>query len=436
MILLGVALSLLVIGLIRGLEISVWLILIASSLLYAGHLLGLIDKDPMAIILISIKNSFHNIALIIMMLFGYSHYMQRIGANQALITLVSRPLMKLRQPYILLIALFLLASLLSLVITSAAALAILLLSTFYPILKKVGISKPAIAAVIVSATGILPSPLAVETHLSAQALNLSINDYIALSYTITLPMLFAMAITHGIWQYRQDKALQKLDLQEKNFQTEESITPIQWFLAPLPFLPLILFTFYALVVKEQEVDIMAMLFMALGIAWIVDLFLNRSLKIATQHLAHIWQGMATGLIQVGSIVISAGLFVQAIKELGIIEQMLQLMQAQQLPAIALIFLLMMSIIFVALISGSGLALYFGLAPFVPLFADISGVEGWKLATLLEVTAHTSRTFSILAAVMIVTSKQLDISLRAIMHRTYPAVLMAWGILILHLFLHS
>lgn len=58
MILLGVALSLLVIGLIRGLEISVWLILIASSLLYAGHLLGLIDKDPMAIILISIKIAF------------------------------------------------------------------------------------------------------------------------------------------------------------------------------------------------------------------------------------------------------------------------------------------------------------------------------------------------------------------------------------------
>lgn len=168
------AFTLLIWGLVRRFATSIWIIIIASLSIYFQSLLGLTQEEPLYIITQSIHNSFANTAYIIMVLFGYNAYMQHLGANDALLRLLTPKLRLIRYPYLLLMTSFLVASLLSTIITSAAALAILLLSTLYPLLKEVRLSNLAIASIIVSSPGIMPSPLAIETSMSAQALQMDL----------------------------------------------------------------------------------------------------------------------------------------------------------------------------------------------------------------------------------------------------------------------
>jgi C4-dicarboxylate transporter, DcuC family len=417
-------------GLRQGYQTSIWLILCGILLASVGYVMQLSDLNPLVILSDSLKRSFGSTAYIIMILFGYNRYMQHIGANDALCAFLIKPLSKVHYPYLLLMIFFIIASLLSVVITSAAALASLLIATCYPVLRQVGLSKASIAAVIVSSPGIMPSPMAIETHMSASALQLDINAYILLSYSITLPMLLLMSATHGIWQKRLDKYE---PTSNEPVPRRERLTSLKSSYALLPLLPLILFIVDAVLLANPKSDIVQMVLVSLAISLAWQVLRERNPKEAIQNLAQVWQGMATGLIQVGTIVMSAGFFVDVLKHLGTTEALVSYFTTSQLPGSLLILLLVAAIIVTGISSGSGLALYFGLAPLVPTFAALAQITGWKLATLLEVTAHTSRTFSTLAAVMIVTSTQLDISITSIIKRTALPVCVALGFLVLVLY---
>lgn len=58
-----------------------------------------------------------DLGLMIMALMGFAHYMDHIGANEAVVRVVTKPLRALRSPYVLLFFSYLLASLLQLVIS-------------------------------------------------------------------------------------------------------------------------------------------------------------------------------------------------------------------------------------------------------------------------------------------------------------------------------
>ncbi|NIZ46583.1 C4-dicarboxylate transporter DcuC [Entomospira nematocerorum] len=427
---------LLFIGLRRRLPTSVWLIIIASLSIYLQFLTGISQESPLKIITQSIHNSFTNTAYIIMILFGYNTYMQHIGANDALIKIFTPKLRRIRHPYLLLMVSFIIASLLSTVITSAAALAILLLATLYPLLKEARLSSIAIGSIIVSSPGIMPSPLAIETSMSAQALQMSLVKYISLSYTITLPMLCIMALTHGLWHYFCDKKEGLLPARRlHHVQVEQlQISHLDTVKAILPLLPIIFFIFFSLIPSNIDINIITMIFLATTVSILIDILLHKSIRSSLEKALYLWQGAAQGLIQVGSIVISAGLFTTMIKNSQIITYLSEILQISTLGSIGIVFVLVLSILTVGITTGSGLALYFGLAPLVPIFANIAHIEGWKLSTLLEVTAHSSRTFSHLAAVMIVTSQHLQITMPSLIKRTWLPVVLGLASLLIQLYL--
>ena len=72
------------------------------------------------------KSQLTGVGLIIMAAGGFSAYMNRIGATEALVRLVIGPVTRLKQPYLILVFTYVLGQLLFMVIPSAAGLAMLL----------------------------------------------------------------------------------------------------------------------------------------------------------------------------------------------------------------------------------------------------------------------------------------------------------------------
>ena len=105
-----------------------------------------------------IRNTFSNraggLGLKIMLIGGFAMFMSAIGASQVMVKVAAKPLMKLNSPYLMLAMAFILGQALSLFISSATGLGLLLMATLYPVLIRLGCSKAAVAAVLASTCAI------------------------------------------------------------------------------------------------------------------------------------------------------------------------------------------------------------------------------------------------------------------------------------------
>ena len=143
------------------------LLLIAAAVL--GHPIlpedsttGIAFLDVFKAIELSFIKNLGNIGLTIMTLFGFSSYMNLIGANEVTVDVMTKPLGKIKSKYVLIPVIFLLGNLLSLVVPSASSLAVLLMATLYPVLTKVGVTPLAAGAVIATTATIMPTPLGAD----------------------------------------------------------------------------------------------------------------------------------------------------------------------------------------------------------------------------------------------------------------------------------
>lgn len=95
-----------------------------------------------------------------MALMGFAHYMDHIGANDAVVRIAIRPLRGCA--YVLLFFFYLLASALRLAIPSATGLAVLLMATLFPIMVGLGLSAASSAGVIATSLGVAYTPTAID----------------------------------------------------------------------------------------------------------------------------------------------------------------------------------------------------------------------------------------------------------------------------------
>lgn len=108
------------------------------------------------------------LGLQIMLIGGFATYMSAIGASQVLVRVTSRPLQRLNSPYLLLGLALLLGQFLSLFISSATGLGLLLMATLYPLLTRLGCSRAAVAAVIASTCAVEFGPGSGNSVLAAK----------------------------------------------------------------------------------------------------------------------------------------------------------------------------------------------------------------------------------------------------------------------------
>ena len=398
------------------------LLLIAAAIL--GHPIlpedsttGIAFLDVFKAIEVSFIKNLGNIGLTIMTLFGFSSYMNLIGANEVTVDVMTKPLGKIKSKYVLIPVIFLLGNLLSLVVPSASSLAVLLMATLYPVLTKVGVTPLAAGAVIATTATIMPTPLGADNVLAAETFGMNIMDYVIAHAKVSIPTLLIMAVAHYFWQkYLDKKENEDIKIDESKLAKLNKELPPKYY-AILPILPLILVLFFNLGMKDVNIGLVSITFISLIIAVIVELIRKRDAVKVTGDINEFFKGMGSGLSMVVTLLVAASLLVDGLKALGIVDMITNSVQNLQ-GAGTILMLAFSGITFlIDLISGGGLSVFYASVGMIPSLAAAVNVSGTMIALPMQMIANLVRSISPVAACIIVVCSITGTSPMKIVKRT-------------------
>ncbi|TNJ22243.1 C4-dicarboxylate ABC transporter [Aeromonas sobria] len=376
---------------------------LGHPLLPAAQSSGLSWLDPFVQIKQIFISQMGNVGLTIMVLFGFSSYMSHIGANDVTVMLLTRPLSRIRSPYLLVPVIFLLGNLLSLVVPSAASLAVLLMATLYPVLKASNMSSLTAGAVIATTATIMPSPLGADNVLAAQKLGIPLVEYIVSYHApISLPTLALMAVVHYFWQKAMDKRQQArgvLEAKDESLALPTSLPPAYYGLFPV--LPLVLVLLFGICFTHISLGLVEITFVCLLLTIGVELLRKGNIKETSKEFAIFFTGMGTGLAQVVSLIVAASMLVEGLKAIGIIDTLVDSVKHIDGVGSILMFFFSGTAALIGFISGSGLAVFYSFINIIPEITEKVGVNSVSVALPMQLTANLIRSMSPVAAVIIV-----------------------------------
>ena len=173
----------------------------------------------------------------IMLLCGFASYMTHLGANNVVVKQFSRPLSAIKSPYALLVAAYIVACLMSLAVSSATGLGVLLMATLFPMMTAMGISRPAAVAVCASPAAIILSPTSGDVVIAAEKSGLPLDVFaVQTVLPVSVCAIIVMAAAAFFWNRYLDKK-DNSPMERVDVSSIEVKAPA--FYAVLPFLPII-----------------------------------------------------------------------------------------------------------------------------------------------------------------------------------------------------
>ena len=399
-------------------------VILGHPILSPEETTGIVWLDPFKKVEISFLKNLGNIGLTIMTLFGFSSYMNLIGANEVTVDIMTKPLGKIKSKYVIVPVIFLLGNLLSLVVPSASSLAVLLMATLYPVLTKVGVTPLTAGAVIATTATIMPTPLGADNVLAAETFGMNIMDYVIAHAKVSIPSLIIMAVAHYFWQKHLDKKQSlsnevKID-ESKLAKLNDNLPPKYY--AILPILPLILVLFFNIFMKEVQIGLVSIAFISLIVAVILELIRKKDFVKVSNDINEFFKGMGSGLAMVVSLLVAASLLVDGLKALGVVDMITN--SVQNLHGAGTILMLAFSGVtfLIGLISGGGLSVFYASVEMIPELAAAVGVSGPMIALPMQMVANLVRSISPVAACIIVVCSITGTNPMQIVKRTSVPVL--------------
>lgn len=249
-----------------------------------AHGTGFIGFDLFGLLSALSRHQAATTGFIILVAGGFAAYMDQIGATDKLVAVCLKPLQRLRNPYLIMGAVFILGNFLGLVVTSAAGMAMLLAVSVYPLLIGIGISGVAAAAVIGSVLVISYAPSSAIAVLSAHTAGVDPMTYlIQYQLPVAIPAILVTAVVHVIVQNYLDKrdkatgSLLSIDPKVVEEKTRHAAN-LPGYYALLPLVPLVLlFIFNKMVYKTVVLDVAIAMFIGWVFGILVDLLHRRNL---------------------------------------------------------------------------------------------------------------------------------------------------------------
>ncbi|MDU5729954.1 MAG: anaerobic C4-dicarboxylate transporter DcuC [Citrobacter freundii] len=352
-----------------------------------------------------------DLGMMIMMLCGFAAYMTHIGANDMVVKLASKPLQYINSPYLLMIAAYFVACLMSLAVSSATGLGVLLMATLFPVMVNVGISRGAAAAICASPAAIILSPTSGDVVLAAKAAEMPLIDF---AFKTTLPIsiaaIIAMAIAHFFWQRFLDK---KENISHEMLDVAEITTTAPSFYAILPFTPIV----GVLIFDGKwgpQLHIITILVLCMLIAAILEFVRGFNTQKVFSGLEVAYRGMADAFANVVMLLVAAGVFAQGLSTIGFI---------QSLISIATSF-------GSAMTTGSGNAPFYAFVEMIPKLAHSSGINPAYLVIPMLQASNLGRTISPVSGVVVAVAGMAKISPFEVVKRTSVPVLVGLLVVII------
>ena len=379
---------------------------------------GLAIFDMFRVVGDSFTDQLGGASFIIMLLFGYTTYMKEIGANETTVRLLSAPLIRLKYKGFLIPAFFLMGNLLCVFIPSASSLAVLLMSTAYPILVKAGVSPLAVGAVIATSATIAPTPLGIDNVLASNALSMSLAEYTFHYHArVSIPIILILAVVHYGWQQWCDRREEIIPNSKIINLSADLVANCPKIYAILPMLPLVLVVVFTLFFEQVEVGIIEITLFSFVVAIICESIRLGSCSKASEKIELFFKGMSNGFTMVVVQVVAALTFVGGLRSLGIIDAISQMINGVNGGGILTTLALCSLVLLVGILSGSGLALFFAFVELIPDFAAAAQINPLLLAIPMQFTAHFVKSISPLAPTVVITSSMMGVTPLKLIKRT-------------------
>ncbi|MFG5537398.1 C4-dicarboxylate transporter DcuC [Enterococcus faecalis] len=378
--------------------------------------------------------------IVITILFGYSGYMNAIGANQMAVNFLVKPLMKIKRKSLFVPVVFLIGNLMSLVVPSASSLAIILMSILYPMLASMGISSLTAAGVIAMTATIMPTPLGADNVIAANTLGYDVLNYVVWNAKISLPSLLIIAVAQYFWQKYCDKKEGEaayVSLNEEGLSKQKEFD-VPKFYAILPILPLLLIVgvgIAGMFVKGITMDIFVLTFISFFIAVLVETLRLKSFKKVQDTAVEMFKGMGQGFSQVVMLVVGGSLFTSAIQTLGIIDSIMASVEASSSAGIVTTLIFSGATTLFGILSGGGLAMFYAVIELIPGIAEKAGIDGILISLPMQMIANLTRTISPVAAVVMIVASTVGVSPIRILKRTsVPTIIGIISVIVLSILL--
>ena len=446
------AVGILIYMLLKKNDIKMTLLILGVVLMYIALLMGrklevsettgALLLDPFQVIVDQFTNTLVGPGFVILILGGYSAYMNHIGANKVTVQALTKPIAKIKSIYILIPIVFLIGNLLSLVIPSASNLAIILLATLYPVLRSAGMSRLSAAAVIGTSATIVPTPLGSDNVAIASLLNVNVTDYVFKSHAlVSIPTLLASALVHYFWQKHEDvKQKETLsyqeeiagnDVNEAKAEVETTYTGLQAFVyGTLPLLPIILllivFVLNLVLGTTLNISVQVVSLISFIIAVLVEFSTRHSVNSVLKETSYFFDGMG-GVMSIVALLVSAQVFVQGLTSIGIIELVQKTMENINGAGILLPVIMVAFTAVIVLLSGSGTALLFAMIPLMIPLSKAAGIDPVALSIPMQLSGNLLRAVSPVAAVILIVAGTTKLSPMQIVRRT--SVPMIFGVVL-------
>lgn len=397
-------------------------------ILSAGAGTGTVWLDPLKQIELDFVKQFSRAGIIIMVLFGFSAYMSHIGANDVAVKIMSKPIAKIRSPYILVPIVFWIGSLLSLIIPSAASLAVILMATLYPILRVANMSSLSAAGVIATTATIVPTPLGGDNVVAAKILGFEhVVDYVTMHHAvISLPVLVIIGIAHYFWQKYMDKrqgAAAFTDVDESKLTTNTQLPPAYYALFPL--IPLFLIVLFGLFFRQIKIGLVEITLFSFALAFIVELIRKGDLREQMKNSSLFFTGMGQGFSQVVVLIVAASTLVAGLTAIGAISTVASLVKEVNNAGIGLMFIFSGLTALITLISGSGNAVFYSFIELIPSIANQAHVDPVMIALPMQLTSNLIRAISPVSAVVIIVASVVKVSPIEVVKRTSVPLLVGF-----------
>ncbi len=431
--------------LIKQMDIKITLFAIGIVLMYIalamGNTIALRDfatsgsvlLDPIKAVADQFKITLPAAGFIILMLGGYSAYMTKIKANDVTVSTFLKPIKNIKSAYVLVPVVFLIGNLLSLVVPSASNLAIILLATLYPVLRKAGMSTFTAAAVIATTATVMPTPLggdnvavATELALYPEFAGLTVTDYVVKYHAIvSVPTLLLMAAVHYFWQKYMDK---KQNITETNEVELQEIPEIKGGLlyktvyTLLPLLPIVILivSYFATTFTGTEVNISVEIATLLSfiIAIICECINTKKVAEVLKGTEEFFNGMGRAF-PIVALLVAASVFVLGLTSIGLISSLQTAMTSIQGTGLGIVLplILVALTIVIVLLSGSGTALFYALVPLMVPLAMAAGINPIAVTVPMGLAGNLMRAVSPVSAVVCIVAASVKITPLDVVKRT-------------------
>ncbi|EKN6088835.1 anaerobic C4-dicarboxylate transporter DcuC [Yersinia enterocolitica] len=367
-----------------------------------------------------------DLGMMIMMLCGFAAYMTHIGANDVVVKIASKPLQMINSPYLLMVAAYIVACLMSLAVSSATGLGVLLMATLFPVMVNVGISRGAAAAICASPAAIILAPTSGDVVLAAKASEMPLVDF---AFKTTLPISIAaivcMAIAHFFWQrYLDNKSQEKHKMMDVNDITTNAPS----FYAILPFTPII----GVLIFDGKwgpELHIITVLVICMLIAAVIEFLRSFNAKTVFTGLEVAYRGMADAFATVVMLLVAAGVFAQGLSTVGFISGLIGLAQSFGTGGIIMMLVLVTITMLAAMTTGSGNAPFYAFVELIPKLAAQMGINPAYLVIPMLQASNLGRTLSPVSGVVVAVAGMAKISPFEVVKRTSVPVLVGLVVVI-------